>query len=310
MTQKRLLSLFAALASLFATNVFAQEQPTAAAEPAPIKLMAWNLEHFVDPFDDPYIAAQKEDDPDPKSDSVLRLLTEAMRRVDPDVLVTSEVESDRALKLFLDSYLPGNKYQYYACLPAKEWYQNVVVASKFPIGEIISFREAEIYNEMSKQTRNDVNSRLMAVDIKLGEGYQFTLYATHLKAGAEPEDYIWRERQTDLLKADIDQRMKENPNTNIIVMGDLNYTPKDKEYPYFMESGATKLVDAFAKQGYPATHPSTGPRRDIDHIFLNEGMMKEVVPDSATVALPLCMDEMATITDHLPVVISITPHDK
>ena len=100
--------------------------------PTPVKLMAWNLEHFVDPFDDPYIENQKEDDPEPKPDPVLRLLAEALKRADPDVLVVQEVESDRAFKLFLDSYLPGNPYHYYACVPAKEWYQNVVVVSKLP----------------------------------------------------------------------------------------------------------------------------------------------------------------------------------
>ena len=310
MTKRSFFSLLTTAASLAVASLLPAQAQVAATSPAPIKLMAWNLEHFVDPFDDPYIQSQKEDDPEPKSDATLRLLTEALKRVNPDVLVVSEVESDRALKLYLDSYIPKNEYTYYACAPAKEWYQNVVIASKLPIGEFVSFREMEIYNEMSKQSRNDVNSRLMAIDIKANENYNFTLYAVHLKAGAAEEDYLWRERQTDLLKADMDQRMKENPNTNIIVMGDLNYTPKDKEYPYFMESGATKLLDAFEKQGYPATHPSTGPRRDIDHIFLNAGMMKEVVPDSATVALPLAMDELSAITDHLPVVISIIPSDK
>ncbi|MEO8377449.1 MAG: endonuclease/exonuclease/phosphatase family protein [Candidatus Sumerlaeota bacterium] len=306
-----LLSYLIAAASLFATSLPAQDQPAAREiQPTPIKLMAWNLEHFVDPFDDPYIQAQKEDDPEPKPDAVLRLLAEALMRTDPDVLVVSEVEGDRAMKLYLDSYLPGNKYQYYACVPAKEWYQNVVVASKFPIGEITSFREMEIYNEASKQSRNDVNSRLMAVEIKPSESYNFTVYALHLKAGGDPEDYLWRERQADLLKTDMDQRMKDHPKANIIVMGDLNYSPTDPEYPYFMSNGETKLLDVFEKDGFPPTHPSTGPRRDIDHIFLNDNMMNEVVPGSEAVAQPLCMDEMASITDHLPVVVSITPNDK
>ena len=135
MTKRSLLSLLTTAASLAVAGLLPAQAQVAATSPAPIKLMAWNLEHFVDPFDDPYIQSQKEDDPEPKSDATLRLLTEALKRVNPDVLVVSEVESDRALKLYLDSYIPKNEYAYYACAPAKEWYQNVVIASKLPIGE-------------------------------------------------------------------------------------------------------------------------------------------------------------------------------
>ena len=154
-----------------------------------------------------------------------------------------------------------------------------------------------------------MNNRLMAVQIKANDQYEFTLYSLHLKAGADPVDYRWRQLQTDVIKHDMEVRMKENPNANFAVLGDLNYTPKDKEYPYFMASGTVPLHDAFENYNFPPTHPSTGPRRDIDHIFFNDGMLKEMVPDSQTVAAPLSLDEMSAISDHLPVVVSVTPNN-
>ncbi len=251
----------------------------------------------------------KEDTPEAKSDAVLKFLAEAIHRANPDVIAFQEVEGDRAMKLFLDAYLPDHEYKYFASVPAKEWYQNVAVASRFPIGPFVSFREVDMLNDQTGEVRNNINNRLLGVEIRVSPDYTFTLYDLHLKAGGEAADNVWRMKQIDIITRDIDARMKANPQENVVVLGDLNYTPNDPEYPYFLTSGATALTDPFAGLGLPPTHPSSGPRRAIDHVFFNAPMLREYVPLSASVASPLALDEMSAIADHLPVVVSVYPEN-
>jgi endonuclease/exonuclease/phosphatase family metal-dependent hydrolase len=293
----------AAAASLFSFTVaLAQAQE-------PIKILTWNLEHFVDPYDDPYVQAQQDDQPQVKSMETLKLLGEALARMDADVMVFEEVEGDRAVKLLIDSFLPGNDYKYYASVPSKEWYQNVVVVSRFPIGEIISLREVEIYNDHLDKRENKYNSRLMGVEIMPSEDYKLFVVGLHLKAGGDPEDPIWRTEQIKAIKEMMAGELKEDPNLNIIVTGDLNLTPDSSEYEYLVRAEPVKLIDPAEQWGLPFTHPSDNPRRRIDHILLNDNISPEYVADSISVARPLAQEDLAKISDHLPVVLSIVPKD-
>ncbi len=272
------------------------------------KVLAWNLEHFTDPFDDPYIDNSREDAGAGKSDRELALLARALEQIDADVLALQEVESDRAVKFFLDSYLPDHDYQFFACVPSTNWYQNVVVASRFPIGRIISLREVMMYNEVLDESRNRYNNRLMFAEIQPSEDYEFLLGCFHLKAGGDPEDPVWREQQIALVKDTLAEITAGHPAANVALAGDLNLVPSSGEYESLV-SPPLPFVDPLAGQGTSFTHPSTGPGRRIDYIVFNPAMAPEYVPASAGSAMPLSLDELARISDHLPVVTSFYAED-
>lgn len=276
----------------------------------PFKVLCWNLEHFVDPFDDPYVKNDREDQPRVKSAATLTLLARAIVQADADVMAFQEAEGDRAVKGFLDAYVPEHGYKYFACVPATDWYQNVVVASRFPLGEITSLREVEIVNESTGEKRNNINNRLMTVEVRPSEDYSFLLAVVHLKAGGEENDRIWRSEQIEILKELLEDRVEADSDLNILLVGDMNHIPTQTEFLEMTTVSEPVLASVFAEVGYPPTHPSDKPTRHIDMILTNPAMQREYVPNSAVVALPLSQSQLSAISDHLPVMASFYPVER
>jgi len=292
-------------AALLAAPLLATAQD---APPPPIKVLCWNVEHFTDPFDDPYTTADQDDKGSNKNDRQLRLMAQAIKAANADVIAFQEIEGDRAAKFFLDNYLPGHEYKYFASVPSLQWYQNVAVVSKLPLGPMVSFREVEIYNEVLDRKENKYNSRLFAVEVKANDDYKFLLTNLHLKSGSDPEDPIWRKKQIAVIKDYLDTVTTADPQANILVVGDMNFTPESEEYTAMTTSGGTKLIDPFAGRML-FTHSSRNPTRQIDFAFFSQGMAPEYVADSAAVAIPIPHAELAMVSDHLPVVISFIPRN-
>jgi endonuclease/exonuclease/phosphatase family metal-dependent hydrolase len=278
----------------------AAPKAVAAGEPKQVRIVSWNLEHFVDPYDDPYVDNEREDGSALKPAEQLADLAEAIRLIDADVLALQEVESDRAVKLFLDSHVQGHTYKYYACVPATEWYQNVVIASSLPIGTIFSLREREM-TSTTGSTRSDINNRLAGAEI-LGPGdSRFLLANVHLKAGGGADNQEWRTLQVGLVKEFFAQQDLTAAGLPMLLVGDLNMAPANPEFAT-LAAEPVPLTSPFAEWNFPPTHPSEAPTRSIDHIFMNDDMAAFYVPDSAAVALPITADRLSKISDHLPVV--------
>ncbi|MBI1290744.1 hypothetical protein GC173_05815 [bacterium] len=270
--------------------------------PVPIKVMSWNLEHFVDPFDDPYVKNEKEDTPEVKPSEVLQSLAYSIKEINPDVMILEEVESDRAVRLFLDSFLPGHDYKYYAGVEAMDWYQNVVIVSRLPIGRIVSLREREITSATQNRTRNDINNRLLGAEI-LGPGRsRFFVAGLHLKAGRPDADVEWRKLQAGIVQEMLAHESAAEPGLPILVAGDMNMLPKSEEYVALTEGGSIKLQSPFEKWGFPFTHTADAPERTFDYIFHNSAMEAFYAAESASVPTPLSPQDMRKISDHLPVV--------
>jgi endonuclease/exonuclease/phosphatase family metal-dependent hydrolase len=281
----------------------AADAPTST--PTTFKVMTWNLEHFTDPFDDPYINNEMDDIGSTKSDAVLQLLAEAIRRVDADVMAFQEVESARALKFFLDEYMKGHKYKFFAGLPSMEWHQNVVVVSKFPLGAITSYREVIVQNpESNSKALNLFSNRLMTVEVSPTKDYSFILANIHLKAGQDPQDPTWRINMAAVVKERFVEMEKANPEVDLLWMGDMNCKPESREYEFLTVGSEPNLIDPFVTMGHSPTHPASGPKNQIDHLFVNTAMESQLVPNSFATARPLSLKEMASISDHLPLVAS------
>lgn len=276
----------------------------------PVKILCWNLENFVDPYDDPYVSNSTEDIGEWKGETGLKNLARAILQADADVIALQEVESDRVVRLFLDTFIPEHEYKYYAALPSISWHQNLVIASRIPIGPITSWRELEIYNEVLDRTENKYNSRLMAAEIQVNDDYHFTLVNLHLKAGTDPEDPVWRMEQIKLIHAFLAREKRANPEGNMIILGDMNLVPESPEYNLFVNDGPEPLYDPAKALGFPATHPSRNPSRRLDQVYFNQAMKPEYLAESLAVAQPISAEDLMTVSDHLPLVVSIHPEEK
>jgi endonuclease/exonuclease/phosphatase family metal-dependent hydrolase len=282
-----------------------------AAEPAPeerqsVKVLSWNLEHFVDPYDDPYVNNDLENGPVLKSDAVLQSLAQSLRTINADIMCFQEVESDRAVKLFLDNYMEGHDYQYFAAVQALDWYQNVVIVSRLPILRIISLRERDMTSTIQNRTRRDVNSRLVAAEIAGPGGHNLFVVGVHLKAGRTDADVEWRTLQGSLIHDLLGHELRADPNLKAIVLGDFNMLSDSAEFTHITKAGPVQLSSPLEKWGFPFTHPADTPSRTLDYIFLSDSLLPFYVEDSAAVALPIPSRDMRAISDHLPVVTTLS----
>lgn len=115
--------------------------------------------------------------------------------------------------------------------------------------------------------------------------------------------------------SDADMRLKEveaiaavvasvDSKHHVVLQGDLNHRPTDREYPHWVQSG---LVDAFAAKGSgsPETFSSVSPRSRIDYIWAG-GALRESVTACRVLRegrfIPDPTDDASfALSDHLPV---------
>lgn len=275
----------------------------------PFRVLTWNMEHFVDPYDDPYVDNMIEDAGGWKSEEDHLLIAKALKLMNADVMALQEVESDRQVKLFLDTYWPDHGYKYYAGVSDIEWYQNVVIASRFPIGEIVSLREVEMVNPVSGATENKYNNRLLFAEIKPRDDYSFFMACLHLKAGRSDVDIAWRTLQGDLVQETIARRKAWDPDMNIMVTGDMNFMFNTSEYDNLVNQGPVKLYDILEDWNIEPVVRDNPRNSRIDHIFVNGNMLREYVEGSAGLAQPLSFHDLVRVSDHFPYVASFYPED-
>ena len=282
-----------------------------------VRVATYNLEHFVDAYDDPYVSAARESDVDPAEVARRhRLFADALRALDADVVSLQEVEGEGLVRALVDSLAPEMGYRFVASADDADWYMNVVVLSRLPLGPLTTFADAAtpIPGYTDGAGRPDatdlVNHRLLAVDVYARPGYAFTLVAAHLKAGRSARDEAWRAGQAGLLHAWLGQRFGDGGGAaNVLLAGDLNAVPGSPSFAALLNAdgalGPVRLRDPLAGTG-AVTHPARAPERRLDHVLVSGGAVPETVPGSARVA----EGGAAALSDHLPVVLDLVARDR
>ena len=287
-----------------------------------VRVVTYNLEHFVDAFDSPYVDAEREDNPDPAEvDRRQRLFAGALRALDADVIALQEVEGEGIVRALVDSLVPDLGYRFVASADDADWYQNVVVISRLPLGPLTTFADAVtplpgVADGAGRPDATDLaNHRLFAVDVYARPGYAFTLVAAHLKAGRSARDEAWRTGQAALLHAWLGQRFAGGPGAggagaaNVVLAGDLNAVPGSPSFAALLNAdgalGPVRLSDPLVGTS-ARSHPARAPERRLDHVLVSGGVAPEVVPGSARVA----EGGAAALSDHLPVVLDLVARDR
>ena len=276
-------------------------------QPNEVKILSWNVEHFIDQNDNPYINNGREDSGD-RMEGKEALLMKAIKAVDADVVVLQEFESVQYLARLVREHLPDMGYRFFADAESYSWYMNVVVMSKVPLGTIYSYGALYtavpgiLTDEGVEETQININTRMLSIDVFPNADYEFTLTGVHLKAGRGERNEQMRLGQINFLKTQFARFIKEDKKANLVMVGDFNCMPDSKEFQALME-GKKRLqfVDPLAgTEVY--SHPSREPARRIDHIIANRNMMKELVPGSLKIEDVLSREEMIKLSDHMPVV--------
>jgi len=267
-------------------------------------ILSWNVEHFVDPFDNPYIDNERENNPNSLMSPRISPFLSALRIANADVVVLQEFESSAYLRKLAADSLSNMGYRYFADAPSQTWYMNVVVMSKFPLGVLSSYGNVttpvvDYLDTLGRtETQNRINTRMWSVDVFAGLDYNFLLTGLHLKAGRGERNVGMRKGQINFLKSQFDKVLIADTNRNILVTGDLNATPDSEEIKLLLSRGYANIgfKDPLSKEAM--SHPADDAVRRLDYILPNDNMIGEL--ENVEVKYFFDSNKMRSISDHLP----------
>ncbi len=272
-----------------------------------LSILAWNVEHFVDEYDNPYINNNREDKPKDVSKRI-DLLADVLRRINADVVVLEEFESRALAMKIAREKLNNLGYRFFGGTESPDWYMNIVIMSKLPIG--VTYSYGNIYTPVvgikdslgRTETQNNINTRIISSEIRINEKFSFILTGVHLKAGRTTRDSAMRVGQIKLLQAQSHRFLAEDKHTNLVIAGDFNATPESGEFQFLLKGDKKAVfIDPLAGTNI-FSHPSEKPRWRIDHIIINKNMQKFLLPNGVKIAENLEMKTLQEISDHLPIV--------
>ena len=274
-------------------------------------ILNWNIENFVDGFDNPYINNDRENQPPALMAEKEALLIKAVKDNNPDIVVLQEFETARYLQSLADEHWSDQGYRFFAEAPSLDWFQNVVIMSKFPLGIMRSY--GNVFTNVAgsgtreglPETQALVNNRLWAIDVFPSENMHFILTAVHLKAGRSERDIAMRKGQLEFLKGQFAEWVKQDRGVHIIAMGDFNCLPDSEEMMIITQSKkAWRMYDLLpeGEEGY--THSSRELGRRIDHVLANKNMRSRVLEVRvARDVLP--WEDLQKQSDHLPIITTL-----
>ena len=272
-----------------------------------LRIMTWNVEHFVDEYNDPYVNHKREDYPEEMSEKKIELFKEALVAADADIIVFQEFESAAFLEQFSKKHFPELNYQFFADSRSSTWYMNVVIMSRVPLGTMHGYGNIytpAVYEDEAgrkqKETQNKINSRMWSCEIWPTTQSAFILTGLHLKAGGKNRDVATRLGQIEFLNHQHDRFMAESKHTKMIILGDLNAYPDSRELTR-IKTGTrhTQFEDLLSDSIH--THTADNPSRRLDYILVNDNMKRVYKEESVTVPYFFKPDKMRIISDHLPV---------
>lgn len=280
-----------------------------------LTVVTWNIEHFVDDFDNPYIDNDRENNPPRDMNERRELLGKALQSLDADIVVFQELESDSYLRILAENHFPELGYEVFAALESPDWYLNVVMMSRVPLGVFYSYGHintplpGQTDEEGRPESQTFINNRMWSADILVNPDYHFTLTGLHLKAGRGERNEAWRMGQIDLLRQYLEMLMSSGNQRNMLVVGDLNTVPGSREFNHLLGDEQPFFFDPLEGSG-AYSHPSDSLFWRIDHILPNRQMEPELVPGSVKIVEPLNREQMIRISDHLPLIARFLTRDR
>lgn len=272
-----------------------------------LSILTWNVEHFVDDYDNPYIANKMEDNPKDVAKRI-DILANMLRQINADVVVFEEFESRNLAMKIAKEKLSDLGYRFFGGNESHDWYMNVVIMSKLPLG--ITYGYSNVYANIDnfkdslgrQETQNNVNARMLTTEIRAKNDFKFYLTGLHLKAGRSKKDTAVRSGQMKLLQTQANRFLQIDKNANMLIVGDFNATPESWEFKQLLNGDRNvQFVDALANTNV-FSHPSDKPKWRIDHMLMNKNMAKFLIPNGVKVAENLDKEKLKEVSDHLPMV--------
>ncbi len=272
-----------------------------------LSILTWNVEHFVDDYDNPYIANKMEDSPKDVAKRI-DILANMLRQINADVVVFEEFESRNLAMKIAKEKLSDLGYRFFGGNESHDWYMNIVIMSKLPLG--ITYGYGNVYANIEnfkdslgrQETQNNVNTRMLTTEIRAKNDFKFYLTGLHLKAGRNKRDTAVRAGQMKVLQTQANRFLQIDKKANMLIVGDFNATPESWEFKQLLNGDKNvQFIDALANTNV-FSHPSEKPSWRIDHMLMNKNMAKYLIPNGVKVAENLDKEKLKEVSDHLPMV--------
>ncbi|MCO5050859.1 MAG: endonuclease/exonuclease/phosphatase family protein [Verrucomicrobiae bacterium] len=274
------------------------------------RIAAYNLENYLDQPTESrrYI----------KSETAKAKIRETILAMRPDVIAFEEMgqlsallELQRSLKSAgLD--LPHHEY-----VRGFDTNIHICVLSRFPI---VAHRSHTNANFLLSGKRFQVSRGFTDVEIQVNNHYRFILLGAHLKSRRpipNADQAELRQAEAQLLRGIVDRYLAQDPQVNLVVVGDLNDTYNTPAVKTVIGIGKNKLVDTRPAERNGDNLPNpTNPRyfpRDIswthyygvedsysrlDYLLLSPGMAREWVREETYI---LTIPNWGQGSDHRPI---------
>ncbi len=249
---------------------------------------------------------------------------ESIRAIRPDVLALQEVGSvETLMELRASLKAEGLDFPHWEHVTGSDADLHVAILSRFPFAARHPHTDDSF--ELNGQ-RFRVRRGFAEVDVQVNPGYEFTLFAAHLKSrNAVPDGDAagLRLGEAKLLRAKIDARLANNAEAKLIVPGDFNDTEDSPVLQTIRGAGGGELFDTQPAEGEnnkdakarSNTIPGPGVAAQqpawttfyeernryerIDYLLISQALVEDwVAAESRVLAIP----GWRTASDHRPVV--------
>ncbi len=273
------------------------------------RVATYNIENYLD------ATAPRRCVKSPESKAKVR---ESIRAINPDVLALQEVGSvDTLMELRASLKAEGLDFSHWEHVTGSDADLHVAIQSRYPFAARRPHTDDSF--ELNGQ-RFRVRRGFAEVDVQVNAGYQFTLFAAHLKSRNVVPDVDaagLRLGEAKLLRAKIDARLANSAEAKIIVLGDFNDTEDSAVVQTIRGAGGEELFDTWPAEGgngavaIPEPGMATqGPAwttfyeernrfERIDYLLISQALVADwVAAESRVLAIP----GWRTASDHRPVV--------
>ncbi len=255
-----------------------------------------------------------------KSDDGKRVIRESIRAMSPDIIALQEVGRTNALLELRESLQhDGLHFPHWEYVTGWDTNLHLAFLSKHPIR---AARHHTRESFLHKGRRFHVGRGFGEIEIEF-EKRRIILLTAHLKSkrqSAEADQEELRIQEAILLREKIDDHLKQNPNANLILLGDFNDGVGTRTYSTLIGKGSGRLFDTRPNErngdSLPNPNPRYEPRRivwthyfakeetfsRIDMILLSPSLQRFHRPDESYV---LSLPDWGAASDHRPVCVRL-----
>ncbi len=240
---------------------------------------------------------------EPKPPEEASSIVEVIRQVSPDILAVQEMGDPSAWAEFKYSLRQaGLEYAHEEYLRRGKSVLNMAVLSRFPIVATNS-HTGDTYT--IGPTQFPVMRGIIEIDVAVAPQYRLRLMVAHLKSKVFHSfgQAEMRRNEARLLNNHVRDVLKENPNANLLVVGDFNDDPSSaalREIETYKRATLLHDLRPTDAVGDAWTHRENDDNyHRIDYMLASDGLMAEAIPEkSFVVRSPMLL----RASDHRPLV--------